>query len=211
MKKSLFVATILAASVSTGAQAQDNWPYWYVGLNAGATYQGDSDFTSTSGGGSTGDYSFDTGTQYGGSLGYVLSQDDHTGRTRAEIEYSYREQGFDGGTGEVQASVVTANIYQDFKTQGSNVMPYIGAGVGIADIDVSAANPSGAIGDDNVPVYQLMAGVGYAFENAPRTEMTIGYKYLGTFSDPEVANTVAGDTEFEFDGHSVEVGAKFRF
>jgi outer membrane protein W len=218
MRKALLTATILGATiVSTGAQAADQWPYWYVGLNAGSTYQQDSDFTSTSGGGSTGSFSYDTGTQYGASLGYIFPQDSMfgvdamSGRSRAELEYSSRGQDFDGASGDVEANIVTANYYYDFKSAGSGIMPYVGVGAGVAGVDVSPGNPSGANGEDTVGVYQAMIGLGYAFENAPRTEMTLGYKYLGTFSDPEVDNTAVGDTEFELDGHSVEVGAKFRF
>lgn len=218
MKKALLTATILGVSaISTGAQAADQWPYWYVGLNAGATYQQDADFTSTAGGGSTGSYSYDTGTQYGASVGYIFPEDSmfgvdaSMGRSRVELEYSARGQDFDGFSGDVETNIVTANYYYDFKTAGSGIMPYVGVGAGMASIDVSGTNASAADGDDDVAVYQAMAGLGYAFENAPRTEMTVGYKYLGAFSDPEVLNSTTGTSEFELDGHSVEVGAKFRF
>lgn len=210
MKKALLTVTILGSTaISTGAHAEDAWPYWYVGLNAGATYQTDSDFTSN---GAAGEFSYDVGTQYGGTIGYMLDQN-ATGRTRIEVEYSARSQDFDdtGANGDIETNVYTANLYHDFLSSGSRVMPYVGVGAGVADFDVSPANLGDSDGGDTVPVYQLMAGIGYAPENAPRTEISVGYKYLGTFSDPEVDNTGAGTTEFDFDGHSVEVGAKFRF
>ncbi len=208
MKKALFTAAILAATVSTSASAQDTWPYWYVGLSVGGTFQSDSDFTSN---GASGEFGHDEGIALGASLGYIISQDRDFGRSRVELEYSNRQSDLGGVGGDVEADVVAANYYYDFTTQGSNVMPYLGAGVGAAEISVDPTNAAGASGDDTVGIYQVMAGVGYAPENLPRTELTIGYKYLGTFNDPDVNNTGAGTTEFEYDNHSVEVGAKLRF
>lgn len=217
MKKVLLAATILCAT-SVSAQAGEGsktWPYWYVGLNAGVTHQSDADYDSN---GTAGTFEFDSGTQIGGSFGYILPEDSTfgsdpaIGRGRIELEANRRKQDFDnaGSTGEIQADVYTANYFYDFNID-SSVMPYVGAGVGVANIELTPTNAAGADGDDTVPVYQVMAGLGYSPEYAPRTELSVGYKYLAPMNDPEVANTGLGRTEVEFDNHSVEVGAKFRF
>jgi len=215
MKKTLLVATILGASIiSTGAQAADNWPYWYVGLSAGATYAKDVDYTSN---GTNGNFEFDTGTQYGVNVGYIIPEDatlgaNSSGRNRIELEATRREQDFDGvgATGDIKTEVVAANYYYDFNID-SSVMPYLGAGLGVARVEANAVNAAGANGRDNVGIYQFMAGLSYAPEYVPRTELVAGYKYLGTMDDPNVDNTGVGRTDIEYDAHSLEVGARFRF
>ena len=198
MKNTVLAAAALIA-ISSGASAVDNsmqrFPYWYLGLSAGVAFQSDSDVD-----GAASDINWDTGYISSVQLGYqpaVLMG------LRPELEYSFRKQDFSGGD-DVTVHVGAANLYYDFATS-SPIVPYIGAGIGWGHFDLNGG-PGGADGTDSQLIYQGMVGIGYEPSSVPNVGLTLGYRYMAPFSDPE-----AGGTEYEYDNHSVEVGAKFRF
>jgi len=210
MNKFLLVSTAIAIS-STAANAANDWPYWYLGLSGGANYQTDGDWDVNNGGGS-GEFNYRTGWIGNASLGY---KPHNTGSffdsTRVELEGSYRSQSIDGAAGDSYANSKSGalNLYYDFAPE-TGFNPYLGAGLGIGVFDLSSKNDSGISGKDTQPIYQIMAGAGFTFEELPHTEWTIGYRYFAPFSDPETSDA-GNKVTYEYDSHSVEVGGRFRF
>ncbi|HEY4165155.1 MAG TPA: OmpA family protein [Reyranella sp.] len=209
MKKTLAVAA-LAAALPFGAQAQST-PGVYVGVEGGANWMFNSSFNTNLGisvlGGTTTlstptTASFNTGWAVGGMVGY-----DFVG-PRVELEGLFRQNtgtlsaalpglglglgGSGGGNGNltVNQTTVMANAYYDFWADQA-FTPYIGAGVGVAFVNVTGNSSStlGAApfiinGNTNVNsnstqfAYQYMMGVGYKI--SPNIRVNLEGRYFGT-------------------------------
>lgn len=201
MNKLLATAAILAtfavSSTAEAAPAKDGFPYWYIGLGAGVTMQSDSDVE-----GSSTDIEWDEGALFSASLGY---QPPSLGGLRLEAEYTYRNQEISNGGDDLRVNVAAANVYYDFRNT-SSITPYIGGGLGYGWFDLGDAPGLGDGGDSERVIYQGMAGIGYEPQGLQNVGLTLGYRYMAPFEDLRAHNS-----DYEFDNHSVEVGAKFRF
>jgi opacity protein-like surface antigen len=209
MKKAFLAATAITL-ISTSAMAENQWPYWYLGLSAGGVQQRNSDWDK---GGAEGKFNYEPGYTLNASLGY---RPHNTGaflldNSRIEVEGSYRRQKFDGissnsNDSEVATRNVSLNYFYDFAPE-SGINPYIGGGLGYGNIEFTGGtNAAGIKGDDKAFNYQLMTGLGFQFEELPHTEFNVGYRYFAPFKDLTV-----GGGKVEFDSHAVEAGARFRF
>ncbi len=194
----IFATTVAVASNATAAE-RNNFPYWYLGLSGGGAVQKDSDV-----GGSSTDLKWDTGYVISASLGY---QPPSFGGFRVEGEISEHKQDISNGNGkgDVKADVAAANLYYDFYNSGI-ITPYIGGGLGYARFDASSNSVLGGSDNSNEFIYQGMAGIGIEPKSVPNVGFTLGYRYMAPFSDPS-----SNSSEYEYDNHSVELGAKFRF
>lgn len=203
----------MLALVATPSQAQGPW---YGSVSGNAVWVDDADWSSNAG--PTGNFEFDTGWGVNGALGYSLSGGMQG--LRIEGEVGYRSNDIDtvnvnnfgvipGGTGDVDVWTGLINGYYDIDL-GSNFMPYIGGGLGIAHVDgeVTVPGPNGRISDsETVFAYQLSAGVGYAL--SPSTTLFAGYRYLAT-EDPEFSNGATTVTS-EYHSHNAQAGVRFSF
>lgn len=201
MKKTTISLAILAATMFAGtANAEPRWPNWYVGLHGGWSMDDDYDSTAA---GTTTEVGTDGGYIVGASLGYVPPTElPFFNMTRYELEYSFRRNDVEApGSGEVDVQSGMANMLIDF-TNETNWTPYVGGGLGMASIDVDGD-------DDSVFAWQLMAGLDYAPEAMPMTVWGLRYRYLGA-QDADI-NAGGVPTEFEYDNHSIEAAARFRF
>ena len=111
----------------------------------------------------------------GGMVGY-----DFVG-PRVEIEGIYRSNEATVGSGNFNAFgaakddiAVMANILYDFNA-GGTIVPYIGAGAGIAFVRTSALNTSN---DTTQFAYQAIVGVGYNID--PMFRVNVDARYYGT-------------------------------
>jgi opacity protein-like surface antigen len=208
MKRFIVMAVFALVFITTSAQAADKG--MYVSGNLGLTMLSDSDLSE---GSINGEISFDPGIVIGGALGYDY------GNIRAEGEITYRMSDMDEATigfdpvffplcpctgsidGDVSALSFMANGYYDFPVANSSVAPYLGGGIGVANVSYDFAG----IGDDSdlVFAYQLMAGIG--FEINPSTTLTAGYTYFGT-TDADFQGTKA-----TVESHNFSLGARFMF
>jgi opacity protein-like surface antigen len=104
---------------------------------------------------------------------------------RAEAELSFRSHdlqprpAIDQG-GSVEALALIFNLYYDFSA-GAILHPYLGGGLGTAQVEVEAANTfplNPALIDDEATVfaYQLMAGV--AIQLGSNLGLDLGYRYF---------------------------------
>ena len=84
-----------------------------------------------------------------------------SGRTsRSELEYTYRNADVDNGSS--TSNAIMLNALYKFNGMGPNSawQPYIGGGVGAANLDIDVNN-FGTFSQNNGWAYQLIAGVGY--------------------------------------------------
>lgn len=219
MKRLLMMAVFALVFVTTSAQAADKG--MYVSGNVGLSLVPDLD-TNVIGFSTFGTTSLDPGFIISGALGYDF------GSFRAEGEIAYRSNDTDEGTftfapgtgpvdGDVSALSFMANGYYDFHLANSPMAPYLGVGVGFANIDADVTVPNfspQAIIDDNATVfaYQFMAGLGYNIN--PTMTLTVDYRYFRTTS-PEFSCGPAffcvDDAETDYSNHSFNLGARFMF
>ncbi|GAB5459299.1 MAG: hypothetical protein Hens3KO_23290 [Henriciella sp.] len=114
------------------------------------------------------------------------------------------------GQGDISSTALFANVYWDFGTAGA-FQPYLGAGLGYADVDVTY-RPSGiGVIDDGEAkfAYQIKAGATYQFQN--QWEVFGEYAYRAT-EDIEVNNDLfPGSLEIENQQNVFSIGARYRF
>lgn len=223
MKPNLLAASVLtlATQLSTAAYADamqgERWPRWYLGLSGGMQFLTDTDISGTA----PGKVDFDdSGVVATASLGYrpyfgVPALDS----MRIEFEAGYHRSDLSsfsgaGGTaglrGDTTVLSYMGNVYYDFRNS-SRLTPYLGAGLGGASVRLPRTSGLGNTGNkDNVFAYQFLAGLAYSPASIPLTEWSLGYRYF-RLNDPEFTTAGGRITLDDYDAHSVELGAKFRF
>lgn len=224
MTSKLAILVTASAIVSGTAQAQGNWPNWYIGLHGSLAFVSDTDVEDNA---VVSTFSNDMGYSYGVAVGYrPATQMGFLRNTRFELEWQKNDVSMDKvdsafGTFEGQGSVVNTavmgNVYYDFVMRDERgtpkqLIPYIGAGAGWAQTKLEDADVAlGNINDsDNVIAYQFMAGLSYAPQLLPFTEWTLGYRYFDTV-DPEFAYIAGGQFSIDPTSHNLEAGVRFLF
>jgi outer membrane protein OmpA-like peptidoglycan-associated protein len=171
MKKSLIAAAALVA-LPVGAQAQTlQYPGFYAGIEGGGNYMFQTNVPTPFGQSTI--YP-NIGYSVGGMVGY-----DFVG-PRVELEGRYDRNtatvsGASQAYGLAKDNITAmANVYYDFNA-GGTIVPYIGAGAGIAFVKTSQLNLS-----DNTTAfaYQGIIGVGYNIDSQWR--MNLDGRYYGT-------------------------------
>ena len=185
IKKALATAAALVA-LPVVTQAQNlQYPGFYAGIEGGGTWM----FNTTTG------TPMGSGTIYpalgwaaGGMIGY-----DFVG-PRVEIEGVYRNNKATVGAGQFNAFGaskddigVLANILYDFNP-GGTIVPYIGAGAGVAFVRTSAL---GLSSDSTQFAYQAILGVGYNID--PQFRVNLDARYYGTTSPNLAGNTYSNN------------------
>ena len=204
----------MLALAATPSQAQGPW---YGSVTGNAVWVKDSDWSTNAG--ASGTLEYDTGWGIDGALGYSLSGSMQGLRIEGEVGYrssdldKFNVNGFGlipGSSGDVDVWTGLINAYYDIDL-GSNLMPYVGGGLGIARYSADISPPpavAGPIDDsDTVFAYQLSAGVGYAL--SPSTTLFGGYRYLAT-DDPDISGQGVNVTT-EYHSHNVQAGVRFSF
>jgi len=211
MKKTRFmflvclVSSFLMASIASAAVGP------YMSGQVGATWLEDADITSP--GDPAIESSFDMGFNVGASGGFDF------GPARVEGELTYRQNDYDelsdagfsiAADGDVSALSLLVNGFWDIET-GGPVTPYLGAGIGVAQVSI---NDLGILGisladdDDTVFAYQFAAGA--AFELNPNIALDLGYRYFAT-ADPEFDDAEGTTFESEYASHNLNLGLRFMF
>lgn len=126
-----------------------------------------------------------------------------TPNVRIEGEIGYRSNDLEslgGGVvgGDVTSLAFMANAYYDIPVQ-SAVIPYVGAGVGMADVEMSGLRND----TDTVFAFQLMAGG--AVPVSPNVALTAEYRLFAT-DDPRAA-----DLRYEYVHSGLLVGIRANF
>ncbi len=209
MKKSSFIFATGAAlllAVTSSANASQGL---YVGGLLGVAVPVDSEMTDSTAPGITLDIESDAGIALGAVLGYDLGNS-----IRIEGEISLQKNDLDtigyAGiaipvSGDFSTMGFGVNGYYDFVNQ-SALTPFISAGVGLVDVEVSDFGIPGsgipnASDDDTVFSYNIGAGIGYAMTE--RATVDIRYRYCG-MSDAEFDTTT-----IEIASHNFYMGVRF--
>lgn len=183
----------------------------YIAVQAGVSVLSDSD--SAYANSRTGEASFDTG--YGVSIKFGTQVD----QLRIEAQVQYAENDFEelpfgpaagDANGELAITALTANAVWVMAPR-EDLHPYVGAGVGVADLAIDSARFSGgdlADDSDTVFAYQFMAGL--ELEMSPRVAVYAGYHYLAT-SDPEFETAKGKTFRTEYSAHRIAAGLRYSF
>jgi OOP family OmpA-OmpF porin len=199
---------LLVASGS-GAKAQVGYPDVYIAGGAGGAILEHTEIRSVG-------QNVDTIPFPGYALSGALGLDFGILRLEGELfynEYSLdtiEEAGIDAdAVGAFKTLAGMGNVFVDLPLAA--VTPFVGAGVGYADVKADGFEAEGVplVDDsDKVVAWQLRAGM--AFSIFPMTDMTLGYRYFVT-EDLEMSNAL-GDVDVEkLKSHIFELGLRFTF
>lgn len=197
MKKhlSLLAAILAAGSFSTPALAVDH----YVSANAGISWMGDID--------AAGDKAkLKAGYGLLGAVGCDY------GSYRFEAEAGYADNNLKTYNGidldgDISVYSLMANAYYDIDAGGS-VTPYIGAGVGVAQVsghNIVESGTSGTPVNDNEMALAYQIGAGVAIPLTSTVDLDARYRYFATTD----FSTDFGN--LNVDSHNVLLGLRVKF
>jgi len=179
------------------------------------------------------DVDFDPDFVAGGAIGYAFEETPF-GRFRVEIEGSYRQADVDGGGtltgpqafgGDISAVAGLAMVYYDLSEVSEFVTPFIGAGVGVADIDSEITYaplggdpglPTVAIGGGTETKLAWQAVAGFSVNLVPGIDFVLDGRFFAT-RDPDFEREIiatdarTGSFESEFEGWNVTGGFRITF
>ena len=193
--KSLILAAASAAALlvvpAAASAADDNG--WYVRGDTGATFDGRIDGTN----GPKSDSGWTLGAGVGKSLGNGF---------RAEGQVLYLDNSGKSSSGDIKVFGAFANGYYDFLPD-AQWRPFVGAGIGVAQVKEDGGPATAPHGDKTVFAYQLHAGIAHPFNDQLTGE--VAYHYLGA---PSVRfGATASHVDGDFGASLVTVGLRYKF
>ena len=217
MRKIICASLAFAALVPGTAFAEDKLldGSWYVGAKAGVNFLLDSETNGIAG---VDDSSFDPDFSGAGVIGYHF-QPRSWGAIQLEFEGFYRRSQLDearsGGTtgpsveGDFDSYGAMFNMIYSADQLNWPVTPYIGGGIGYAEIDAELDFGNGIVidDDDEVVAYQGIVGVRYPFTK--KWSMTLEGRYIGT-DNPQFLG-IGQEIELEYEAIQANVGIQYRF
>jgi outer membrane protein OmpA-like peptidoglycan-associated protein len=194
--KKVLATTAVLMALPVVSQAQTlQYPGFYVGAVGGVNWMLNNSFNASA---STPGFvlsgqsyaTMNTGWAAGGMVGY-----DFVG-PRVELEGMYRDNtGSFGSLGvDINQVSVMANVLYDFNA-GGVIVPYIGAGAGVAFLN---SGMLGASSSSTQFAYQAILGVGYNID--PTFRINLEGRYYGTTSPNFNYNGNLGGTPFTVTG-----------
>lgn len=217
MKKASLAAAVAIAALAGGAGMASAQAFSledvYVKGFGGATWLSNFDSTLTEDGSQIALPSFDHDTGYalGVAIGATVAPN-----LSMEIEYAYRNADFivrdrdegDQADGDTSAHALMVNALYMFDGMGANgaVQPYLGGGIGGANVEMSAGGQD--FDADTLFAYQLIAGIDYKLN--PKTSLYAEARWFqtesGDFDGPE------GESfDGKFETVDLLVGMRFAF
>lgn len=205
MKKIMFtVAALAIVSAPMTSMAADDSMYLKASLGIGMAMDSDVDNLPNNAG--TAKVTYDSGW-----LGTVAVGYNFAGPLRTDFEYLWQKNDIDTlaynnsfgnfQEGDFKTQAFMLNGYYDIAT-GSPWIPYFGAGIGWAKLDLNSPGLPFSDNDD-VFAYQLMGGLGYAVND--QLTLDIQYRFMGT-GDAEIQGA-------DYDMHSNDIifGVSYSF
>jgi len=196
--------------MAAGAQAQVQVPKdWYIAIGGGGAWYDDQKVTGAGG------VKLSTDTGYTANVGIGTYVDEEK-VVRLELEGVYENADYNnfGGAkvgGSTNSTGLMFNVLYDIQT-GSNWVPYLGAGIGYARVNVDNVSQFGVTainGNDNVFAWQFKGGIAYQFN--PSMAVTVGYRYFGT-DNLSFGDQPGGTVKTEgLSIQSAEVGFRYHF
>ncbi len=196
MKSLILTAAAAAALITTSAPgvsraADDN--SWYVRGDAGATLSGHIN-------GANGPHSDD-----GGAVDIGVGRSFGNG-WRADGQILYLDNKGRFGSGDTKVTAALASIYYEF-LPNSQWRPFVGAGIGVAQVKEDGGPALSPRGDKTGFAYQVGAGLSHPFSD--RLTGEVAYRYVGV---PKVKFGSVGDrVNGDFGASLVTVGLRYKF
>lgn len=193
------------------APAYELTPYrYYLAVRGGVTFPDNTDFNTATLGFSS---EYETGYSISGAAG--ISGLLGVRGLRGEIEIGYNSADVEsrnvGTFGRTDVTFGLASVYYDFDT-GSFLRPFIGAGVGIADVnfDNHGISGVGVVLDDNSTAfaYHLTGGVNMRLSDSLNLELA--YRYFGT-AGAELTARDGTRNDIDVSDHQILVGLRQSF
>ncbi len=208
--KLTLLGTVAALSIISASQSNAHNQGWYIGLEGGANWIGDTEyvFNEDEWDETFGTMDFDTGWAALGTIGYGFERN-----WRVEFEAGYRDNDADpffGGKertpirdGNLTEWSFMANVIYDVPlSERLDLNIGIGAGADFADFE----DNRGFSGDDWNFAYQGIVGLSYAISN--RLDMTLTYRYLNVDA-PTFSNANDSYAFEDVEKHTVTVGLRY--
>ena len=222
------LAALMLLALPVACLAMPARPGAYIAGFVGVTVPGEADIT-------TNDFfansifndrvEYDPGFSIGGSGGYDF------GYIRLEGELSYKEAEVDRDTdladgfrfgnvnGTTGALAMMANIFFDMHNE-SRVTPYLGGGIGFANLYQSDTygtdNRGGTIDrvllypSDSTTVFAYQAGAGLEIGLNRNLSIDLGYRYFAT-GEGTLDKDPTLEIEMDFESHNANIGIRMRF
>ncbi|BCA78433.1 outer membrane beta-barrel protein [Desulfuromonas sp. AOP6] len=163
---------------------------------------------------------FDTGNALTFALGYDFGTkhpDIGVGRLELELalrEIPLKETDFTGALATAEGDLeVRSLMLNSFGESRDNLpwIPYVGLGVGVAEVRLENATTGGApFVDDSDLVFAFQAGAGVGFMVSDPLTIDFGYRFLG-MTKPELTAANGEKFELEHYSHLFLVGARITF
>ena len=221
----MLLATAIAGLSAAGAATAQDW-YLGVGLTAGRLDQARQTVANAPAPGGTLLLGNAIETGYGGQLAVGVAFD----RVRAEIEFGRQGNDSDSYTtispfvatlpqdGKTDIRRAMANAYYDFREPGAAWRPYLGLGIGTAEVSVVRINAVAAAPtappqkrvdfDDSGFAWQAMAGVEWRL--SPRVSIATQYRRFDR-GDVEGTDMRGEAVRIGVATHNVDVALRARF
>ncbi len=201
-------AAVMALGLGTAASAQGfgaGGPFYVKGFGGFTFPTSDATTINAPVGSASGTIDYDTGWALGAAVGY-----DITPNIAAELEYAYRAADLKNDiSGDTNSNAVMVNGIYKFNSMGATGawQPYVGGGLGWANIDVST-DDFGSYTRNDAWAYQLIGGVSYKV--SPQLSLLGELRWFGT--DNRKA-TGPNDTSLDVEYNTVDVlvGASYSF
>jgi len=135
---------------------------------------------------------------------------------RFEGEFAYRENSL-GATaangadidGDIGTFSVMFNGFYDFPQLGP-VQPFMGVGIGGANVDYDAKALGSSLADSNDTVWAYQAIVGVAYPLSQWLKLDFAYRYFGT-QDVQLRDINDEPFEVEYQSHNLNFGLRYDF
>ena len=210
------LSTLGLLSVLTTANAADPNPVpgqdtsWTDSLYAGAALGVVTPKDSSASGASGGTVKYDNGLAGAAFVGSKLNDS-----VRVELELSQRKMDLDSvagtsASGDAQATAVMGNAMMDLDLE-LPVTPYVGAGVGMARVNVNNGSPfGGSTIDDSGTAAALQGIAGASYPWSDRLDGFADYRYFTT-GDADFTTAAGTSSSFDLTTHSLMAGLRLNF
>jgi outer membrane protein OmpA-like peptidoglycan-associated protein len=207
----LILASLLGLSLPAAAEPT---PGPFLSVGGGVNYLLDQDLSGFPGG--LTEVKFDIGWAAIVAGGYRMESG-----VRPEIEVGYRKNDVDkfqdvaganpSGNGEVRALSFMANLLYDFDLGGS-IIPYVGVGIGGAQIDVDSLGVAGISFNDRQLAFAYQGIIGVAYQISEEVEAYADYRYFSTAGlELQDSLPAAAQIDDEYSSHTVIIGLRWTF
>jgi opacity protein-like surface antigen len=145
------------------------------------------------------------------SIGYSTTSGDGGAPYRVHTTLASRNSDVPANV-RLRAWSLMANAWYDFDL-GLPITPYIGGGVGLAQVKISGSLADTTLFEKNDEVFAWQAGAGFSIPITDATKVFVDYRYFaanGAHLKLEPGFN-GGSINADFDSHSVILGLRFNF